>query len=212
MSKRGIDFVDLFMIKYEAVIEAIKEYKYNPNDYRAFKKCSDLEQIQLKMYNRLVEKIGFADNYEAASYKEREIFEDFLTKENPFPEHYYIYISPYYTSNRFDVMLYSVKDNMIDRRLFIEIKVRDKVWPDYILEKKKYDDLIKIASKYKNSSVFYMNFTPDGTYIWNTKIVKNLNTTTSLMNKSTMNSDYKIDKDVWYLDPKYAKKYDYKYK
>jgi lipopolysaccharide export LptBFGC system permease protein LptF len=183
------------------LIEARNNYYMSDDDYEAFNKMSHIEEQHVKAYSLYCYKKGFENDYEWASFRERVFFEDFYKGK------YKIYITPFYSNEPYDVMLYEVRDNKIINRIYIEIKIRDKSWDEYIFEKDKYNRLTK---RCKNGKILYLNFTPKGTYIWNTNVVKNLNTTTSLMNKATMkNRDNKIEKEVWYLSTEYAKKSNY---
>ena len=128
-------------------------------------------------------------------FKYRIFFTD--GKYDPYDAHFYII-------NEKGEILKNVK---------IEIKIRDKSFPTYILEKKKLDSIRKrceVNLKDNEYVILYLNFTPDGTYLWN---ITNLNTdNTSIINanKATSSSrTHKIDKEVIYLDPKTSKSLNY---
>jgi hypothetical protein len=54
----------------------------------------------------------------------------------------------------------------VEYLLDIELKCRNKHYDDLIIEKSKYDRLIKRASQY-NTKPFYINETPKGVYVFN---------------------------------------------
>ena len=94
----------------------------------------------------------------------------------------------------------------IKKRVWIEIKIRDTEYDEYILEKKKLKQLIKKKDDLhlsKGEYIFlYVNFTPKETIIWNITNINPNNTKTLKANKETsVSRNYKINKEIIYLKP-----------
>jgi len=110
---------------------------------------------------------------------------------------------------------YDYTTHNIKMRHFIEIKIRDRVFPDYILERKKVSNLHKkmdeLGLKDGEYKLFYLNFCPDGTYLWNiTDITPQDCNESKLMNKATSTS--RRDKMNKYYRPmvtEEARKFEY---
>lgn len=120
---------------------------------------------------------------------------------------------PYYEYDAYYFQL-DLETQSIKKRVWIEIKIRDCEYDDFILEKKKLNSLIK---KRNNLSLtgddvifLYINFTPERTIIWKLDD-ELLNQTENLVaNKATADSrSNKINKEVIYLNPKSGKVFDY---
>jgi len=155
----------------------------------------------------------FTNDFEKKAFIERAAFKSLLSLYNVFPG-YEIMYTPVEGKQCYDVMLYKLNDGIMCDRVFIEIKVRDVVYSDYFLETKKInsikkmcDDLFLTEDEYK---ILYMNFTPQGTYIWNCNIIKDIKITKQLMNKATSNNTTdKVLKSKYDLPTDKARKYNY---
>lgn len=103
----------------------------------------------------------------------------------------------------------------IKKRVWIELKIRDTSYPDYILEEKKFKNIKKemndLGFNDKDVDILYLNYTPDGTYIWKINNIDEYYETESKgMNKCTAISRYnKTNKYIYMLEIKDAKKLDY---
>lgn len=160
-----------------------------------------------------------------ASMKERLAFKNFLTLYNLFPEeNHLISQTPYDGSDCYDFMIQKHSDGTIQRRIIIEVKIRqidgsikDMANRDgWVFEKKKYDDLVKIRSLDPElNMIFYINFTQDGTLIWNInqleKEGKLDNHSQKEMKKATMGGNDTRDKDTYLLLPEWGRLFNYKF-
>jgi len=110
---------------------------------------------------------------------------------------------------------YCTYTQQIKMRYFIEIKIRDRIFPEYILEKKKVVSIHKKMSdlglKKDEYKILYLNFTPDQTLLWDiTQLSGEDCTEIMMMNKATSTSRInKIDKLCKMMKPEDAKKYEY---
>jgi hypothetical protein len=107
------------------------------------------------------------------------------------------------------------ENGSIRKRVWVEMKIRDKVYDDYMLEKKKLSQINKLKKELglrdDEVSILYLNFTPEGTFLWdvskidpdtiNDKIKANKATETSRTNK--------VDKSHIMLDKSKAYKFNY---
>lgn len=163
--------------------------------------------------------------FHLAALKERLAFRNFHLLYNLFPsENHYIMETPYDGDDRYDILIQKHHDGSIQRRMLIEIKIRSitgKIKDDanrdgWIFEKKKYDDLVKIRDiDQKLNMIFYINFTEDGTLIWN---INNLEREGKLdthiqkeMKKATMGGNDTKDKQTYLLLPEWGKLFTYKF-
>lgn len=90
-----------------------------------------------------------------------------------------------------------------DKLVWIEIKIRDKEYDTWLLEKSKLNNMINESVRLGVKPVFlYLNFTPNATYIWNITNIKLEDFTDKIMaNKSTsISRTNKILKDIIYLN------------
>ena len=123
----------------------------------------------------------------------------------------------YYTtpSDGFDVydgyvMLFNTSGSIIGRYM-VEVKVRDTHYDELMLERKKYNDLVKASSK-TEAGIIYINVTPNGTYCFNINKIIDDNTNWVIGNhwKSTTDKSLgKIDKKIVYIPIDKAKKIEY---
>ena len=157
----------------------------------------------------------FTNDYEKAAYQERCAFKNLISLYDAFPGYEYK-VNPASGKEVYDVLIYKLEDGKMTNRIFIEIKIRDCIREDYMLETKKYNSIIKLCKEelYLNDNeykIFYLNFTPIGTYLFNCNIVKDIPITYLECNKSTCNSRYdKVNKSKWDLPlNKAIRKYDY---
>lgn len=156
----------------------------------------------------------FIDDFEKSSFIERCAWKNFLKLYNPFPG-YEIMLMPYEGYSIYDVMLYKIENHIITNRVFIEIKVRKVVYDSYFFETKKYNSIVKLCKEElclrdDEFKILYLNFTPTGTYIWNTDIIKDMNVTKQVMNKATMSDrTNKVNKTKWDMPIDKSKKYNY---
>jgi hypothetical protein len=101
----------------------------------------------------------------------------------------------------------------ITKRVLIEIKIRDRHFPEYILETKKLNSLKKIRKDLgfneDEMSILYINFCPNETIIWNIDKINN-DVKTNEYNKATaVSRKDKVSKDVIMLQPTEGKQLDY---
>jgi hypothetical protein len=90
------------------------------------------------------------------------------------------------------------------QRVKIEIKIRDRVFPDYILEPRKLKSIRKNCDYLNDDEVtiLYLNFTPENTIIWNITDMDSQDSTKLMANKATSDSrTNKVNKDVIMLNP-----------
>ena len=116
----------------------------------------------------------------------------------------------------YDSFYFIIDENQqIVKRVWIEIKVRNRDFDNYILEKKKLKQLIKKRKDmfFKNEEVsfLYISFTPSDTIIWDITNIDPDKTEKMVMNKTTCESTTnKINKDIILLDPKDGKILNYR--
>lgn len=91
-----------------------------------------------------------------------------------------------------------------DKKVLLEVKIRDKDFDTFILEVKKLEALQKIKSESNEEIVLlYLNFTPTKTIIWNITNIDSSNSKTIIANKTTeISRNCKVEKEVIYLNPK----------
>ena len=157
----------------------------------------------------------FTSDFEKSSFIERCAWKNFIKLYNPF-DGWYVDITPYEGKTIYDVCLFKQVDGLITKRIFIEIKVRDNHWDDGLfLETKKYNSIKNLCDKelylkedeYK---IWYLNFTPKGTFLWDCNITKELKSDKQVMNKATMSSrSEKENKSKWNMPIERAKTWNY---
>jgi hypothetical protein len=161
--------------------------------------------------------ITFTNDFEKAAYMERIAFRNFIKLYNLFQgEGYDIDIRPYEGQDVYDVLVSKHNDGSIYKRYIIELKIRDKDFDNegYVYETKKHKSLTNIKNlDPDNNEILYINFTPNGTYIWFIdRIIGNYQSIKKEMNKATMNSrSDKSNKTTYLLLPKDAKHYQYRW-
>jgi hypothetical protein len=103
----------------------------------------------------------------------------------------------------------------IKKRVFIEIKVRNKNWNDPFLEHKKWKDITHLAKnvfflKDDEYEILYLNFFPGETVLWKIKDMDTSLLEERLMNKTTvLSTKDKKNKKVWLMDKKAGKSLNY---
>lgn len=156
----------------------------------------------------------FSNAFEEADFRERCAFRDFDKMYNLFND-YNIHMTEIETKSVYDISLQKIIDGSIKKRIFIEIKVRNKVFDDYILETKKYNSLKRLVKHTlmldeDEYELWYLNFTPEGTLLWDIKNVDETLIKSQKMNKATVVSKtHKVNKNSYYLKPEMAKKWNY---
>lgn len=111
------------------------------------------------------------------SLKKETIFEDAGLKERwalgqIFPkiigekEHFLSYTPPY-SYTKYDALLQFLNNGSLKHTYIIEAKIREKHYPELMLENKKYNDLQNSILHEGNTTLMYIVFTPEGTYIYN---------------------------------------------
>jgi hypothetical protein len=112
----------------------------------------------------------------------------------------------------YDAFWFIIDENQsIKRRVWVEIKWRDRSFDDYILEVKKLNQLKKLRNSMflsKDDVTFiYINFTPNGTFMWDITNMEDSGDTL-VANKATSDSrKNKINKKIIYLPE--GKRFDY---
>ena len=157
------------------------------------------------------------NNFIEASKRERWAFQQLLKTTKLFNDpQYVIWISPEDGFDVYDVLIQKIVDGSVKQRFYIELKNR-MLSPDilemckndgYILEKKKYDSLVK-AKLDPETRLIYINFTPEKTIIWDLDKT-DMDWTKKKMNKATMASrNNKVSKSVTLLKEEKGKHYEY---
>lgn len=112
----------------------------------------------------------------------------------------------------YDAFWFIMDENQsIKKRVWVEIKWRDRAFDEYILEVKKLNQLKRLRDsmylKEDEVTFIYLNFTPDGTYMWDITSMKDSGETL-VANKATSDSrQNKINKKMIYLPE--GKRFDY---
>ena len=138
----------------------------------------------------------FVNDYEKREWLGREALKDLQTLNNDFFKYKLNFTTGQYDDYDAFYFIYDT-DNKFKKYVWIEIKVRDKTFPDYVLEKEKLDRMIKQRERLylkKEEVVFlYINFCPEGTYCWNITDMDDDKWDRMEMNKSTSNN--RIEKE-----------------
>ena len=120
------------------------------------------------------------------------------------------------TYSAYDAFYFIIDDvtHNIKKRVYIELKIRNRVFDSYLLESKKMNSLLKIRKDMyfteDEATILYINFCPNETIIYNIDKVKNLPTEKLIANKCTVNSKTdKIEKTVIMLKPTDGKQIEY---
>lgn len=113
----------------------------------------------------------------------------------------------------YDALLH-IKDvsGLVVKKLIIEAKVRTADYPTYFLEKQKYDSLKKLQSAHKDYLIWYVNFTPSGTHIFDLDSIDLGPVKRIEMNSQTFKSrEKKRLKAVFTLDIQKSARINYQY-
>lgn len=152
-------------------------------------------------------------------YEKREVIgrESLKLLQAKYPNYFKFPI--HFTTNQYDVYdaYYHITDptnHSIKKRVIIEIKWRLSLYPDYMLEKKKMDDLIKLRSSLhfneSEMTLLYIVFTPKETILYNIDQVKDQPVSILKANVATSSSrTNKKDKKVLLLDKSLGKVLDF---
>lgn len=159
----------------------------------------------------------FTSTIQEAAFKERIALNNLEVLYNPFPNEVYFKTITRFDGNDFyDALYQKHKEGTTEKRYYIEIKIRDKVFPDYFIEPKKIKDIEGVALQNLSKCEFeilYLNFTPEGTFLWNaTNLINNnkYKLEKKWANKCTMKSRTdKIEKDFWAFEKGDAKFFNY---
>jgi hypothetical protein len=150
----------------------------------------------------------FANKFEEASFKERLFFDKLIEEHKLFtPDKWTYYKTSYLGKDHYD---YFALNKITGQKFYIEIKLRDCRWNQYVYETKKHKSLMQLKNQDPdNTTILYVNSTPDGTYFWKIDdIISKYKTSIVMMNKNTMDGKYeKVKKRVYLLDPNDASKH-----
>lgn len=120
----------------------------------------------------------------------------------------------------YDLDLIITDDEGINDELYlIELKIRKTHYDKLLLEKKKYDNIIKIKEEkekegyFRKYRIFYINFTPQGTYIFDLEQLKDIEWGTSYNKRNTAYNGAYIQKETTMLNTEadYCRKINYIY-
>jgi hypothetical protein len=161
------------------------------------------------------EEMIFLNEYDKNEFYGREMLKDFI-KSYPTVFKYEMHYMPNQYDS-YDAYYFVIKeDQQIKKRVWIEIKIRTSVYQNYILEAKKIKGLIKKRNELflteDEVAFLYINFTPEGTFIWNiTNIEENNKSEKLTCNKQTAESrDIKTTKSVYYMEKDKANFFPYR--
>ena len=91
----------------------------------------------------------------------------------------------------------------IKKRIMIEIKTRNTIYNEYILEKAKYDKLMNLRKSLSLTpselSIYYINFTPEGVLMWDLDKIDNSVTTKTMNSKTVEESSKRKEKSIMLL-------------
>ena len=101
----------------------------------------------------------------------------------------------------------------IKKRVWVEIKWRDSIYEEYILETKKLNKLIQLRKENFTENevdIFYLCFAPDGTFMWKLNESMLEDKKSLKANKETsISRTNKIDKGVIFLKREDGKRFEY---
>lgn len=121
--------------------------------------------------------------------------------------------SPLNRAVPYDGLLHIKDENgFIIKRIIIEAKVRTADYQSYFLECQKYENLKKMQENHSDYLIWYVNFTPSGTHIFDLDSITLGPVKKIEMNSQTFKSrSKKREKAVFTLDIKYSARINYKY-
>jgi len=153
----------------------------------------------------------FTDEFEKREWLGRQA----TSQLSIFKKHKLVFEPNQYSCYDASFHIYDTDTHQIKMRYFIEIKTRDKIYPQYILEKKKvvniHNKMNQLGLQPGEYKILYLNFTPNQTLLWDiTELSGEDCTDKMMMNKATSTSrKHKIDKLCKMMKPEDAKVYDY---
>jgi len=150
-------------------------------------------------------------DYISRNEKERvfllEIFKNIFDKDKC-DVSYYMTSTEGYDEYDGGVCIFKKGTGSVVCRQIYEIKIRDIHYPDLMLERTKFNRLVKKAEDLWDAQIKYVNVTPLGTYIWNiTKDDKYIWLKEEHNKSTTELSKGKKMKQVTYLSTYIAKKW-----
>lgn len=146
----------------------------------------------------------FTDDFEKREFLAREALKELDIKYPKLFKNELFFTNDKYSS--YDAFYFITDGNgSIKKRVKIELKIRDKDFDEFILEKKKLKSIRKECGGYLNDgeySILYINFTPTQTILWDITDINEDNTSKLMANKATsVNRIDKENKDVIMLSP-----------
>lgn len=146
----------------------------------------------------------FTDDFEKREFLAREALKELNIKYPKLFKNELFFTNDKYSS--YDSFYFLTDDSgSIKKRVKIELKIRDKDFDEFLLEKKKLKSIRKDCRTYLNDdeySILYINFTPTQTILWDITDINEDNTSKLLANKATsVNRIDKENKDVIMLSP-----------
>jgi hypothetical protein len=155
----------------------------------------------------------FTNDFEKNEVIAREALLELNKKYNLFTGDIHFTTDTYSAYDAFYFIIDDVTHN-IKKRVYIELKIRSRIFDSYLLESKKMNSLLKIRKDMyfteDEATILYINFCPNETIIYNIDKVKNLPTEKLIANKCTVNSKTdKIEKTVIMLKPTDGKQIEY---
>lgn len=151
------------------------------------------------------------DSFYKRGEKERLAFSQIIEKlKEKLPEGYeiYYYITTNESNTRYDVLAH-VYDENGNKKLsnIFEVKIRDVHYSELMLEKKKFNYLMKLKAReekiFPRVKTYYLNFTPKGTYMFDLEKYK-LEWESRYLPSTTVNNKSKEWKDVTFLNCNYG--------
>lgn len=143
----------------------------------------------------------FTDDFEKREFIAREALKE-LKKLYP---NYFKY-ELHFTGGKYDEYdaYYHIIDpatHSINKRVIIELKIRDTIYEEYLLETKKMNSLLKVRKNLgfneNDMTILYINFCPDMTIVWNIDDVKDNKTSNLRANKATsVDRNNKVNKSI----------------
>jgi hypothetical protein len=155
----------------------------------------------------------FADDYEKNEWLGREALKELKLI---YPQ--YFKWDLHFTTGKwddYDAYFFIIDETQrIKKRVWIELKIRERIFPNYILEKKKLNQLRRkrdeLFLKEDEVIFLYINYTPNETILWDITNIDMTKTQKIMANKATCESrTNKTNKDVILLDPKDGKRLEY---
>lgn len=146
----------------------------------------------------------FTDDFEKREFLAREALKELNIKYPKLFKNELFFTNEKYSS--YDSFYFRTDDNgSIIKRVKIELKIRDRDFDEFILEKKKLKSIRKECGAYLNDneySILYINFTPTQTILWDVSDINEDDSSKLVANKATsVNRIDKISKDVIMLSP-----------